>query len=247
MRKTVLICVVALGAAIAAAARAMPVTIQSTLFDADRNVLLVGPLEPDPGGNPVQNGDFVIFRIPTAVDLTVGNGIDERTRGTFDFRADENYSQFVDLLRQPHGKITSAVLSLVLLVVPYDAFYTNDQISLENGPFVGDPQIGQQLENNLFLEGGMAKLIMLDLLDFYSREQLVNFLSGGIGDFFGDGRIAITYGDDAFVTGANLRLTADIPEPGTLALLALGTLSVVVLRARRRRDVAPLQWLAGHR
>ncbi|MCX8116153.1 MAG: PEP-CTERM sorting domain-containing protein, partial [Burkholderiaceae bacterium] len=169
-------------------------------------------------------------------DLVVGNGIDEQTRGTFDFRADDNYSAFVDLVTQPGAKITAAVLSLVLIAGDWlDPFFRNDQISLENGPFVGDPQIGQQLDENPFLEGGMAKLVTLNLLDFYSQEQLRNFLSGGVGDFFSDGRIVLTYGDDAFVTGANLRLTSFISEPSTLALLPLGLMAGVMLGAFRNK------------
>ncbi|MBE7527384.1 MAG: PEP-CTERM sorting domain-containing protein [Burkholderiales bacterium] len=104
--------------------------------------------------------------------------------------------------------------------------YKNDQFNLENMPFVGEPQIGDQLELNV------TKQVTLNLLDFYSRQQLANFLSFGTGDFSGDGRILLTYADDAIVSGAALRLIAKIPEPATLSLLLLGLLPISYYRKK---------------
>lgn len=226
-------------------ALSMPITVQSVLFDADHDVLTIGPAPADVFGNPVVNGDFTIFRIPSAVDTTVGNGIDDRTSGVFDFRSDTNYSDFSNLLGQPHGKILGATLRLILSPTTFTLFQ-NDQISLENGPFVDDgyppfTQIGEQLTNNAFLKDALGqdttfKEVKLDLLTFYTQQQLENFLSGGTGDFANDGRILLTYGDDAVVSGAALTLTANIPEPGTLTLFSLGLLSVFTVRRKRNRN-----------
>jgi hypothetical protein len=203
------------------AATAAPVSVVSTLFDWDGDALTVGPQSVDPIGNPVANGDFTITR--SGVDVPVGNGVDEWTRGVFDFRADASYLAFSNLLAGPHGKIFGATLQLVL--TPFSLF-ANDQFNLENGTFLGDPQIGDQLSNNPLLSNGVSKLVTLNLLDFYSQQQLSNFLSFGVGDFANDGRIVLTYGDDAIVSGATLRLVADVPEPGTL-LLALASLGLL--------------------
>ncbi len=209
----------------ALSAAAVPITVQSILYDSDHNAMTVAPPMPDPpNGNPLQDGDFLIYRIDSAVDPIVGNGIDDRTRGIFDFRDDPNYVALSNVLAQTHGKVVGAQLSMVL-TAKSGAFY-NDQINLENGPFVGEPLIGNQLALN------ETKLVTINLLDFYSQEQLENFLSNGSGDYVNDGRIVLTYSDDAILTGAALRITADIPEPTTLALLTLGLLGIA-MRARR--------------
>lgn len=216
-----------------------PIIVQSLLLDSDADPLTVGPLIEDAAGNPVVNGDFTILRISTAVDLVVGNGIDDRTRGAFDFRSDPNYAAFSSVLSEPHGKPFSAQLSLVLR--PFSLF-ANDQISIENLSFVGEPEIGQQLTDNPFIKDAagnetMFKMITLDLLDYFSQVQLENFLSGGTGDFASDGQIAMVYSDDAIVSAAMLRLTANrVSMPGTLVLIMLGFLSSMAIgRMNQRR------------
>ena len=213
---------------------ANPITIQSVLFDSDGNVLTVAPPVPTPpNGDLLQDGDFTIFRINTSADPTVGNGVDDRTKGIFDFRSDPDYVAFSSLLAQPHGKITAALLSFVL--TPFSLF-SNDQFNLENGSFVGEPEIGNQLTDNAFLENGISKLVAINLLNYFSETQLENYLSNGTGDFVNDGRIVFTYGDDAIVTGAALRVTAYVPEPGTLALLSLGLLASLAIQFRKNRN-----------
>ena len=211
---------------------ATPISVQSLLFDHDRNAMTAGAPTQDTSGDPdasVQNGDFMIYRIGSAADTIVGNGVDDRTKGIFDFRGDGSYSAFSNLLTLPHGKIIAATLSLYLQPV---SLFANDQINLENGSFVGSPDIGNQLTNNPTLSSDGVKLVTLNLLDYYSQTQLANYLSMGVGDFVNDGRIVLTYSDDAMVSGASLRLTATIPEPATVALLALGLLPGLALRRK---------------
>lgn len=197
-----------------------PITVQSVLFDSDNNVLTVGPFLENTNGQNVHNGDFTILANPSSA-LVVGNGIDEWTRGLFDFRGDASYVAFSNLLTQPNGQIRDATLSLVL--TPKDPLFINDQFNIENNSFDGEPEIGQQLQTNPFLSNGISKIVTLNLLDFYNHQQLENFLSFGIGDFVNDGRILLTYADDSIVSGASLRFTAsDVPEPVTLALMSIG-------------------------
>lgn len=212
-------------------ASAAPVTVQSVLFDWDRNALTVGPQTVDIAGNPVVNGDFTILQ--SGVDVPVGNGVDEWTRGLFDFRSDQNYSAFSNLLTVPHGKIFAATLRLIL--TPQDPLFVNDQFNLENGPFFGEPLIGNQLLNNPYLSNGISKEVVINLLDFYSQQQLANFLSGGTGDFINDGRILLTYADDSIVSGAALTLTANVPEPTSFILLGTGLAALWSSRRRTKR------------
>ncbi|MGZ8289604.1 MAG: PEP-CTERM sorting domain-containing protein [Telluria sp.] len=213
---------------ISVSASAAPITVQSVLFDWDQNVLTIGPQTIDNSGNTVTNGDFTIQG--SGADIPVGNGIDEWTKGLFDFRSDSNYAAFSNLLALPHGKIFGATLRLIL--APQDPLFTNDQFNLENGPFVGEPMVGDQLTNNPYLANGRSKEIVIDLLDFYSQQQLANFLSGGTGDFVNDGRILLTYADDSIVSGASLTLTANVPEPTSFFLLGAG---LAALWSTRRR------------
>ncbi|MDT8383070.1 MAG: PEP-CTERM sorting domain-containing protein [Gammaproteobacteria bacterium] len=226
-----------------------PITVQSVLFDCDGDVLTVGPLYGTSGNcsSPMQNGtadgsgslvngDFTILEFETDPSDPIGDGIDEWTRGIFDFRSDAAYSDFSNLLAEPHGKIFAATLSLVL--TPRDFLFTTDQFNLENSTFIGSPQISDLFNDpaNPLLSNNISKIVTLDLLNFYSQQQLENYLSGGIGDFVNDGRILLTYGDDAIVSGAALRITANIPEPGTLALFSLGLLSVFAVRRRKLKN-----------
>jgi hypothetical protein len=228
MLRLLAIALVAGASLLASPAMAFPVTVQSVLFDYDGNVLTVGPAATDPSGNAVINGDFTILQAPGAVEPTVGDGIDDWTRGIFDFRGDPAYAQFIT-----GGTITAATLSLVLS--PVDGLFSNDQFNLENGPFTGSPEIGNQLYDNAFLENGISKIVTLNLLNYFTSEQLMNFLSGGTGDFLNDGRIVFTYGDDTIVSGAMMQLTA-VPEPPTLALVGVALAGFGAARRRKVRE-----------
>jgi hypothetical protein len=181
-------------------------------------------------------GDLTVLLPPGAGDTTLDNGIDEWTRGTFDFRGNAAYSAFHDLLGLPHGKILAATLTLALK--PEDNLFTTDQINLDNGPFVGpaDPVTGISPIGQLILGAlsnpsdalDITKVITIDLLDFYSQQQLEESVDDGV--------IVFTYGDDAIVSGAQLQLTAYIPEPGTLALLSLSLLAAFAAASRKNSE-----------
>ncbi|MBI5256573.1 MAG: PEP-CTERM sorting domain-containing protein [Burkholderiales bacterium] len=232
LHRSILCALLVSASALLSPAMASPITVQSVLFDHDHDVLTVGPAAIDPAGNPVSNGDFLIFRGDiNATDLPVGNGWDDWTKGLFDFRTDPLYNAFSSLLASGQGKFSAATLRLVLTVG--DGNFNTDGVSLENGSFTGQPAIFDQLMNNPPLDNGVSRMVTLNLLDYYTNEQLTNMLSNGSGDFLNDGRIVLQYADDATVSGAALTLTV-IPEPATLALVAVALAGCLTLRCRVR-------------
>ena len=55
----------------------------------------------------------------------------------------------------------------------------------------------------------------------YSHQQLENYLSFGSGNYANDGRILLTYVDDALMFEASLTIAADIPAPSFFLMVLL--------------------------
>jgi len=152
----------------------------------------------------------------------LGDGIDEMTKGLFDLQTDvPAFTFFKNMLALPQGKIVVAELQLVL--TPKDALISTDTIELGSLGFIGSPNPIQDL-----VVGDITKIVTIDLLDYYTPIQLENtfFQGAPTGN---EGRILLRYSDDAIVSGAKLKMTAFVPEPGTLLLFSVGGLLLLLL------------------
>ena len=162
----------------------------------------------------VTNGDFLIRG--NSIATTVGNIADEFTTWNFDFTPDPDFSTFSTV-----GGLKSALLTMTLTTC---CSIQTDRVRIQGLPIIVTDDI-QGLPRNV------TETIKIDLLDFYSSDNILNTLnSGNIGE------IPMLYSDDAIVSFAELELTStSTPEPSTL--LGLGTLALAggtLLRRKRK-------------
>lgn len=137
----------------------------------------------------VTNGDFTITRVPEGIDTTLGNGLDEATTWTFDFSGDPNFDNF------PSAPLAFARLELTL--IPQSTLVSFDLVSIEGLNDISSPPQFQSLPV------GEPTNVQIDLLDFYTSDEIIQILSAG-------GEIPMYYADDSTVSFARLSLTSDI-------------------------------------
>lgn len=162
----------------------------------------------------VANGDFTIAG--NAVAPLAGDGVDDTTRWTFDFSGDPDLASF----HAATGPLTAA--SLTLSLVPRDALITTDVVRIETLSDIVTPAIQG-------LPVDAVAFVALDLLDFYSPDDILAAL-GGLAT------LPMVYADDAvvFQSVINLtRVTESVPAPGSIALALVGLGCLLVHRARR--------------
>ncbi len=154
-------------------------------------------------GNPIpriapfpeqlRNGDFLISPhggCTAGSCPDTGDGIDEDTSWTFDFNGDPSFPFF-----SPLAPLSSALLTLTL--APKDGLIKTDFVRIETLSRIEDPAIRT-------LSVGVTRTIDLELLRFYSSEDILGILSGS-------GTIPMFYADDAIVFFAQLKLTQKAP------------------------------------
>lgn len=137
----------------------------------------------------VTNGDFEIARTSEGVNNTLGDGIDETTTWTFDFSQDPNFDNF------PSAPLASARLELTL--IPQSTLVAFDIVRIEGLSDITSPP---QFQN---LPTGTPTTVELDLLDFYTSDEILQVLSSG------NGQMPMFYADDSIVTSARLSLTSE--------------------------------------
>lgn len=169
-----------------------------------------------PSDQSLQNGDFLIGANPAAP--FTGDGADEPTTWTFEFTALPQFNMLMSELGAPDGALTSAVLSITITTFfspgpPADIVRPMDLFPSIGIPLaLGDPN-------------PQTGTFAFDLLDSYSRSDLVNFLAAHGGAF------PMIYADDAIVSAASLTLSS-VPSTGSCVLLAAAGIAGL---ARRRR------------
>ena len=208
-----------LGASIPKAANA--VSISATAIG-DPNIFAPVDLNSDPTrvDSILQNGDFEIFN--NAINPI---GQDDTTFWNFDFTQDPNFADFS----------TSDPLTKALLTIDLETNFStiDDVVWIPNAPAVIQGQVQG-------LPVGVITRVTIDLLDFYTSNDILNALTGS--EFLypvpagpdltprvasGFGKIPMTYAADAVLSFAKLELSNDpesTPEPSSiLGLLAIGS------------------------
>jgi hypothetical protein len=182
----------------------------------------------------LKNGDFLIHANPSPSAGPTGDGVDEQTTWSFDFKNDPNYSAFV-----AGGTLTSAKLTITLNT----AFFVGGVAPITDGLFPADGVTGVFPEYVVpsFLTRGPGDppykkgSITVDLIKDVGEKSsdLFDWLTSHSGLF------PTVYADDAIVTAATLVLwdSDAIPEPASLLLLAtgLGTAAGALRQRERRR------------
>ncbi len=175
----------------------------------------------------VLNGNFLIEPNPgctgpaTNCGLT-GDGVNDQTTWTFDFRTDPQFNAF--LLA---GPLSAATLDITLTVK--EAQITTDVLRIR-----GLVDITAQIQD---LSVGQTATVRFDLLAVYGSDAILSNLSATlIGGTLpkSSGELLMLYQDDAIVSAASLSLTA-VPAPTALFGLLTG---IGMLTGFLRRGVA---------
>lgn len=214
--------------AVPGVSQAGTISVTSTLLDCDGNPLTVELIGSSSclieSSMSVRNGDFTIFDQDPTGDNVIGNGISDRTLGLFDFRGSSGFDAFRTELARVNHVIDEA--SLTLAVTPLNGFFFNDSVLLGGLPFIPSPNPFNSLTRNA------TTFVTLNMLDYYTSEQLENIFFTG--EPSGNtGVLRMIFGDDSVVSLASLRLSTNVPIPGTIVLL--GPLAAGLLSRRSRR------------
>jgi hypothetical protein len=138
----------------------------------------------------VENGDFSIFPINGETDV-LGDGVNELTLWNLDFTLDPEYEDFPTTTPLESARLT-------ITLTPGSPNVFEDYIRLGELEMINPPIYAE-------LPLGTPSTVELELLDFYSSEDILDALIDG------EGLISMSSGDNAIVSSAELRLVAQGP------------------------------------
>lgn len=137
----------------------------------------------------ITNEDFTIQRTSEGVNTTLGDGVDESTTWAFDFSGDPNFDNF------PSAPLAFARLEMEL--TPKTTLSALDIVRVEGLTDITSPPEFSGLES------GELTTVQIDLLEYYSSDDILEVLSE-------EGQIPMYYADDSIMSGARLILTPDV-------------------------------------
>lgn len=173
-----------------------------------------GSLTPlEPGVLELQNNDFLIKS--DFSDQPVGDGSNETTTWEFDFSESITSISPIDFF------LRGAFLNLTL------KNRTNVETDLLQIDIL-EP-INVEDINGFSTESQITQNVSINLLNFYSSNTLLSVFNRN------QGRIPVTYRDDAIISNASLRLTTEkTSEPSTIIAFITVNSLVFVLRYKKR-------------
>jgi hypothetical protein len=141
-------------------------------------------------GDVVENGDFSIFPINGETDV-LGDGVNEVTLWDLDFTQDPAFEDFPTTTPLESARLT-------ITLTPGSLNFFEDYIRLGDLEMMNPPIYAD-------LPLGTPSTVELELLDFYSSQDILDALTEG------EGFISMSSGDNAIVSSAELMLVAQGP------------------------------------
>lgn len=197
-----------------------PLNVSAALItDLNRSYVASGGTAPPPGpeGSVVIDNDFRIRNWADNGGL-VGDGIDDETRWVFHFA--ENNAKRASFLAFENDLLTGRLVQadVWLQLTPMNIGIATDFFELIDLGVIGMDET--DAFDNLQNEIGVMHTVHFNLLDFFSPQQLTDYILGR------RGILGARFADDAIMYTAKMDLRA-VPEPASLILFGAALLGLI--------------------